>query len=368
MTDDFFKQISQRGGDEETAEIRRIHEVADELRRCRQLHEAQFRGGKEDVFVKPQMTTNRTHITLMKAGGSRSTANYSLLTANSTAAFLVPPVPLIQHSAFNIQHWTYTFSAKEKDSETGLSYFGSRYYSSDLSIWLSVDPMSDKYPSLSPYTYCANNPVRCVDPDGEAYIPTGDEEAKAAAVAQIQNKTTLTVYIDEDGFLRADGEPKTKIDKFLQNSCDDNKVQVELDCRNDNLFSWSDGSSKGTENGGGYDGNFYNGDCVVARQCVCPKKLEEYDKSMGDEKAGLTMIHEMAEGYFGGKIAMRKKKGSPMAGVTGSTYDRAHKMATRIAWGNRGGVYREDDFRYNKDTGKIEKGPFKTLIGYARKP
>ena len=61
----------------------------------------------------------------------------------------------------------YTFSAKEKDSETGLSYFGSRYYSSDLSIWLSVDPMSDKYPSLSPYTYCANNPVKLVDPNGE---------------------------------------------------------------------------------------------------------------------------------------------------------------------------------------------------------
>ena len=63
----------------------------------------------------------------------------------------------------------YTFSAKEKDVETGLSYFGSRYYSSDLSIWLSVDPMSAKYPSFSPYVYCANNPVRCVDPDGEAW-------------------------------------------------------------------------------------------------------------------------------------------------------------------------------------------------------
>ena len=49
----------------------------------------------------------------------------------------------------------FTFSAKEKDSETGLSYFGSRYYSSDLSIWLSVDPMSDKYPSMSSYVYCA---------------------------------------------------------------------------------------------------------------------------------------------------------------------------------------------------------------------
>ncbi len=61
----------------------------------------------------------------------------------------------------------YTFSAKEKDTETGYSYFGARYYSSDLSIWLSVDPMSDKYPSLSPYVYCANNPVKLVDPNGE---------------------------------------------------------------------------------------------------------------------------------------------------------------------------------------------------------
>ena len=61
----------------------------------------------------------------------------------------------------------YTFSAKEKDTETGYSYFGSRYYNSDLSIWLSVDPMSDKYPSMSSYVYCANNPVKLVDPNGE---------------------------------------------------------------------------------------------------------------------------------------------------------------------------------------------------------
>ena len=64
---------------------------------------------------------------------------------------------------------SFTFSAKERDSETGLSYFGSRYYSSDLSIWLSVDPQSDKYASLSPYTYCANNPVKLVDPNGEEF-------------------------------------------------------------------------------------------------------------------------------------------------------------------------------------------------------
>ena len=71
---------------------------------------------------------------------------------------------------------TYTFSAKEKDSETGFSYFGSRYYSSDLSIWLSVDPMASKYPSLSPYVYCADNPVKLVDPNGET-IGEVDEES-----------------------------------------------------------------------------------------------------------------------------------------------------------------------------------------------
>ena len=70
--------------------------------------------------------------------------------------------------------FSYTFSAKEKDSETGLSYFGARYYTSDLSIWLSVDPMSDKYPSLSPYVYCADNPIKLVDPNGEEFSNPDD--------------------------------------------------------------------------------------------------------------------------------------------------------------------------------------------------
>ena len=80
---------------------------------------------------------------------------------------------------------TFTFSAKEKDAETGYSYFGARYYNSDLSIWLSVDPMSDKYPSLSPYVYCANNPIRLVDPNGEEiWIPGIDEKGNVTYTAE----------------------------------------------------------------------------------------------------------------------------------------------------------------------------------------
>ena len=86
-------------------------------------------------------------------------------------------------SSFSFFAEIHTFSAKEKDSETGLSYFGARYYSSDLSIWLSVDPMSDKYPSLSPYVYCANNPVKFNDPDGR-WIPGLDDNGNVTYTAE----------------------------------------------------------------------------------------------------------------------------------------------------------------------------------------
>ena len=38
-----------------------------------------------------------------------------------------------------------------------------------VQLWLSVDPLADKYPSMSPYMYCAGNPVMLVDPDGQEW-------------------------------------------------------------------------------------------------------------------------------------------------------------------------------------------------------
>jgi len=60
----------------------------------------------------------------------------------------------------------YKFTGKERDEETGLDYFGTRYYSSDISVWLSVDPLASMYPSVSPYMYVLGNPVMLKDPDG----------------------------------------------------------------------------------------------------------------------------------------------------------------------------------------------------------
>ena len=85
----------------------------------------------------------------------------------------------------------HAFSSKERDVETGLSYFGARYYSSELSLWLSVDPMSGKYPSMSPYTYCANNPVKLVDPKGREWVTTEDATFAESLIDQAIERQSL---------------------------------------------------------------------------------------------------------------------------------------------------------------------------------
>lgn len=60
----------------------------------------------------------------------------------------------------------YKFNGKELDEETGLYYYGARYYDPRISIWYSIDPLAEKYPNVSPYAYCLNNPVRFIDPTG----------------------------------------------------------------------------------------------------------------------------------------------------------------------------------------------------------
>ena len=65
-----------------------------------------------------------------------------------------------------VANLTFDFCCENPYNEILYHYFGARYYDSDLSIWLSVDPLAGKYPNLSPYVYCANNPINMVDPNG----------------------------------------------------------------------------------------------------------------------------------------------------------------------------------------------------------
>ena len=113
----------------------------------------------------------------------------------------------------NIWNTPYLFNAKEFDEETGLYYYGARYYEPRLSLWMSVDPLQEKYPNISTYCYAANNPIKFIDSDGRKLLfASGTTEAfkqkfRAAImylhehnadgiIAQIDKSSTI-IYITE---------------------------------------------------------------------------------------------------------------------------------------------------------------------------
>ena len=64
-----------------------------------------------------------------------------------------------------------------------------------VQVWLSVDPMSDKYPEISPYAYCANNPIILVDPNGE---DEWDLSANGTLTKRENGRTDVDVVHAED--------------------------------------------------------------------------------------------------------------------------------------------------------------------------
>ena len=107
----------------------------------------------------------------------------------------------------------YLFNAKEFDEETGMYYYGARYYEPRLSLWMSVDPLQEKYPNISTYCYAANNPIKFIDSDGRKLLfASGTRKAfkqkfRAAImylhehnadgiIAQIDKSSTI-IYITE---------------------------------------------------------------------------------------------------------------------------------------------------------------------------
>jgi RHS repeat-associated protein len=60
----------------------------------------------------------------------------------------------------------YKYVGKERDEETGLYYYGARYYAGWIARFVSVDPLQHKYPYYTPFQYAGNKPVSYIDLDG----------------------------------------------------------------------------------------------------------------------------------------------------------------------------------------------------------
>ena len=72
----------------------------------------------------------------------------------------------------------YRFTGKELGDETGLYDVSARFLQTSLGRFTTIDPLAEKYPSISPYAYCNGNPVRYIDPDGRYFDETNDKRAQ----------------------------------------------------------------------------------------------------------------------------------------------------------------------------------------------
>ena len=88
----------------------------------------------------------------------------------------------------------YKYNGKELDHMHGLDLYdyGARMYDAAAGRWTSVDPLAEKYYHISPYAYCANNPVKFVDLHGDS-IKIFDIASIEAIYNAVQPGTKLSM-------------------------------------------------------------------------------------------------------------------------------------------------------------------------------
>jgi RHS repeat-associated protein len=116
------------------------------------------------VRLAPALQGDQTPAVKYHLGDHLGSSN---LVLDETAAWINREeyTPYGDTSYGGIAHKRYRFSGKERDAESGLLYYGARYYSSWAARWISCDPAGQK-DGLNLYAYARLNPVVYVDPTG----------------------------------------------------------------------------------------------------------------------------------------------------------------------------------------------------------
>ena len=129
------------------------------------------------------------------------------------------------------------FTQKERDAETGLDYFGARYYSSAQGRFTSPDEfwkdsqIGDPQ-SWNKYAYVRNNPLRYVDPTGEkatVRIQT-DEKNKRGTITVTASIAIFTKdkNISQEALAKASGDIKSSIEKSWKGQYEQNGIKFDV--------------------------------------------------------------------------------------------------------------------------------------------
>ena len=97
----------------------------------------------------------------------------------------------------------YKYNGKELLTDKGLNLYdyGARHYDATIGRWHTPDPMAEKYANCSPYVYCANNPIRLIDPYGLAWKSTYSIDHHGRKIPNGYEWVPEDESYDEEGFL-----------------------------------------------------------------------------------------------------------------------------------------------------------------------
>lgn len=104
--------------------------------------------------------------------------------------------------AYSPSEQPYKYNGKEFVEMHGLDEYDSkaRWYYPAICRTTTVDPLSDKYPELSPYVYCNWNPIKYVDPDGmDDFEVNWNPETSKVTIKQIENKDYDQFHVVDAG-------------------------------------------------------------------------------------------------------------------------------------------------------------------------
>jgi RHS repeat-associated protein len=129
-----------------------------------------------NYYLKDHLGNNRSVITWN--GNSYSTSSYNISQETNYYPFGMTYPAAFYGDAYSMEKQPYKFGGKELDEMHGLNWadFEARHYDGIVPRFTTMDPLAEKYYSVSPYAYCLNNPVKYVDPTGLApiYDPNGN--------------------------------------------------------------------------------------------------------------------------------------------------------------------------------------------------